>query len=258
MGERQWNSALSFLTWQHLGHCQRNWEVRTIVRLQARVSRGEGKTREVLQCCKWCLCKHLSLMWASWFLECLRPLCLPKLFRLCLTHPAQQNLTHPWALVQHPAAGTISLLQWVQLCSFVLVWRFLFQHWGFKAGVLILAVTLTEFNQRALHKSFITRTWWLLSLSHYVRGASKALIQSKDFRAQTLKPVMPNWLPQLLRCFCCDLRVPTDTGAVQGWAPPKAQQCQSSVSHREQCKSLLKTTLAESVLLHSSFKAAVR
>lgn len=151
--------------------------------------------RKVLQCCKRCLCKHLSLMWASWFLEYLRPLCLPKLLRLSLAHPAQQNLTHCPALVQHPAAETISFLQRVQLCSFVLVWRFLFQHWGFKAGILILAVWLTKFNQRALHKSSITRAWWLLSLSHCVRVLprlwSKARLQTPNIKACDPKLAAP-------------------------------------------------------------------
>lgn len=46
-------------------------------------------------------------------------------------------------------------------------------------------------------------------------------MQSKDFRTPTLKPVIPNWLPQLFRCFCWDLKVPTATGAVHRLGPTK-------------------------------------
>lgn len=52
---------------------------------------------------------------------------------------------------------------------------------------------------------------------------SKALIQSKDFRTPTLKRVIPNWLPQLFRWFCCDLKVPTAMGAVHRLAPTKGK-----------------------------------
>lgn len=204
-GERQWNCAVEVL-----GHCQRNREVRAAVWLQGLMEQQSGKIRNVLL---WCLCKHLSSVSTSWFLEH-----LPNLLRLCLT-PSTANPDS--ALVQHLAAGTIPLLHWVQLCSSALVWRFLSHHWGFKAGILILAVWLAGFHQRALHKSFIIRTWWLLSLSHCVRAASKALMQSKDFRIPTLKPVIPKWLPQLFRCFCCHLKVSTATGAVHRLGPTK-------------------------------------
>lgn len=236
--------CLVFLTWQLLGPCQRT-EIRTVVWLQGLRGRREKRVGKWGKFCSAAsdACANISLMWASWFLQCLRPLCLPKLLRLSSAHPAQQNLTHCPALVQHPAAGTISLLQWVQLCSFALVWRFLFQHWGFKAGILVLAVWLTEFNQRALHKSSSKGLVAFVTVP-LCQGASKALIQSKDFRPSTLKPVIPNWLPQLFRCFSCDLKVPTATGAVPRLGPTKGTAVSELRVNKGQWKRLLKTALS--------------
>lgn len=131
-----------FLTGQHLGHK----EVRAAVWLQGLMEEGQsGKIRNVLL---WFLCKHLSSMSPSDPLNPIPWILPPQTPQAVFNTPSTANLPHSPASVQHPPAGTIPPLHWVQLCSFVLLWRFLFHHCGFRAGILILAVWLAGFHQR--------------------------------------------------------------------------------------------------------------